>query len=74
MVDANSAPVAVLMALPKLGPVRASAIVEARRDGPFASLFDLERRVWGIGPATTAAMEPYVRFAPTDNRPNSPAP
>ena len=60
-VDANSAPPAVLGALPGIGPVLAGRIVEAR---PFRSLNDLDRRVKGIGPVKVAALKPFLRFGP----------
>jgi DNA uptake protein ComE-like DNA-binding protein len=60
-VDANSAPEPVLGALPGLGPVLSSRIVEAR---PFRSLDDFDRRVYGIGPAKVAALRPFLRFDP----------
>jgi competence protein ComEA len=61
-VEANSAPIAVLEALPGLGPVLAGRIVEAREVQPFRSMDDLDRRVRGIGPAKVAALLPYLRF------------
>jgi competence protein ComEA len=60
-VDANSAPPAVLGALPGIGPVLAGRIVEAR---PFRTLDDLDRRVRGIGPVKSAALKPFLRFGP----------
>jgi competence protein ComEA len=62
LLDPNTAPAEVLMALPRVGPVRAQAIVAARQSAPLGSLEDLERRVRGIGPATAAALQPYLRF------------
>lgn len=61
-VDANSAPVPVLGALPGLGPVLSGRIVEARAIRPFGSMDDFDRRVYGIGPAKVAALRPFVRF------------
>ena len=58
-VDANAAPVAVLEALPGLGPALAGRIVAAR---PFRSLDDLDRRVKGIGPARVAGLRPFLQF------------
>ena len=58
-VDANSAPVPVLLALPGLGPVLAGRIAEGR---PYRSLADLDRRVKGIGPAKSGALRPFLRF------------
>lgn len=69
VVDANTAPAAVLGALPGLGPVLAGRIVEARGVAPFRSLDDFDRRVKGIGPAKVSALRPFLRFDP---RPTSP--
>lgn len=66
-VDANSAPAAVLEALPGLGPVLSGRIVEAREIQPFRSMEDFDRRVYGIGPAKVAALRPYLRFEPPEN-------
>jgi hypothetical protein len=70
-VDANSAPPAVLGALPGIGPVLAGRIVEAREASPFRTLADLDRRVRGIGPVKAAALRPFLRFgsagSPTDH-------
>jgi competence protein ComEA len=60
-VDANSAPPAVLGALPGIGPVLANRIVEARS---FRTLDDLDRRVKGIGPVKVAGLKPFLRFGP----------
>jgi competence protein ComEA len=72
-VDANSAPPAVLGALPGIGPVLAGRIVEARETLPFRTLGDLDRRVKGIGPAKVVALQPFLRFGParasTDSQP-----
>jgi competence protein ComEA len=62
VVDANSAPPEVLLALPRLGPVLVGRIVEARRSRPFESLEDLDARVRGIGPVTVNALRPFLRF------------
>ena len=62
ILDANRAPIEVLLTLPGIGPARAAAIEEARRSRPFASLDDLDRRVKGIGPATAAQLRPFLRF------------
>jgi competence protein ComEA len=64
MIDANSAPLEVLGALPGLGPALSGRIVEARELLPFRSLDDLDRRVKGIGPAKVAAIRPFLRFDP----------
>jgi hypothetical protein len=72
-VDANSAPPAVLGALPGIGPVLAGRIVEAREALPFRTLGDLDRRVKGIGPVKVAGLKPFLRFGPagpsTDSHP-----
>ncbi|RUL89279.1 ComEA family DNA-binding protein [Tautonia sociabilis] len=59
--DVNSAPAAVLLALPGLGPTRVDRIVEARSERPFDSLEDLADRVKGIGPATIEGIRPFSR-------------
>ncbi len=70
VVDPNSAPAAVLEALPGIGPVLASRVVEGRDAAPFRSLADLDRRVKGIGPVTAAALKPFLRFdGPTPSPP-----
>ena len=61
-VDANTAPLYVLEALPQVGPVLAGAIDEARREAPFRSIDDFDRRVRGIGPSKRAALEPFLTF------------
>ena len=60
-IDVNTAPAIWLEALPGIGPKRAEAIVEARRDAPFRSLRDLER-VPGIGPVTRGRMAAFVEL------------
>jgi competence protein ComEA len=75
VVDPNTAPPDVLAALPRLGPVLVARIVAQRDRRPFASIDDLDARVKGIGPATVAAIRPYLRINPgragghTDARP-----
>jgi competence protein ComEA len=68
-VDANSAPPAVLGALPGIGPVLAGRIVEAREAQPFRTLGDLDRRVKGIGPVKASGLKPFLRFGPDDSHP-----
>ncbi len=63
-VDPNSAPAPVLGSLPGLGPVLSARIIEARGLAPFRSLDDLDRRVYGIGPAKVAGLKPFLRFDP----------
>jgi competence protein ComEA len=60
VVDLNTAPAEVLASLPGLGPTLVARIIAARRQAPFRSLEDLDRRVRGIGPATTAALRPHL--------------
>jgi competence protein ComEA len=62
VVNVNTAPAAVLDALPRLGPALAGRIVAGREERPFHSLGDLDARVKGIGPATVAALRPHLRF------------
>ena len=62
VIDPNTAPPAVLAALPRLGPVLVGRMVKERERRPFASLADLDERVRGVGPATVAAIRPYLRF------------
>ena len=74
VIDPNTAPPPVLQALPRIGPVLAARIVEAREERPFESLDDLDRRVRGIGPATVKALRPHLRFAADPNAGPPPAP
>jgi competence protein ComEA len=63
-VDINRASENDLRALPGIGNVLASRIVEAReRDGPFASLDDL-RRVRGLGRAKLEKLTPTIALRP----------
>ena len=57
----NTAPAEIFSALPGIGPKLAARIVEVRREAPFASLDDLDRRVRGIGPAVLARVHPRYR-------------
>lgn len=68
VVDPNVAPQEVLSALPRLGPARAKAILEARQESPFVSAEDFDRRVRGVGPATMTEIRPYLRFENTGVR------
>ncbi len=64
LLDLNRATVAELDALPGIGNVLASRIVEWReREGPFQSVNDLGK-VDGIGPALLAKLTPLVTVAP----------
>jgi competence protein ComEA len=58
-VDLNSATLEQLQALPGIGPAKAQAIVDERKNGKFVSVDDLER-VKGIGPATLADLREHV--------------
>ncbi|MBU6271611.1 MAG: helix-hairpin-helix domain-containing protein, partial [Betaproteobacteria bacterium] len=51
VIDANRATEAQLQTVKGIGPAIAARILEARRDGPFHDLADLEARVKGVGPA-----------------------
>jgi len=62
VVDANTAPVPVLEALPGLGPALSGRVDDARTAQPFRSLADLDRRVKGIGPAKASGLRPFLRF------------
>jgi len=64
VVDPNTAPPQVLMALPRLGPSLVGRIVEAREIAPFDSIEDLQRRVRGLGPATIKALRPHLHIDP----------
>ena len=66
-VDLNQASASLLQSLPGIGPVRAAAIVRARRDAAFSSLEDLER-VSGIGPKTRLRIEPWIFVTRRDGR------
>lgn len=61
-VDPNTAPAAVLEALPRIGPAMAGHIIAARDARPFADLDDFDRRVRGIGPVTREALRPHLRL------------
>jgi competence protein ComEA len=63
VVDPNTAPPAVLAALPHLGPAMVKRIVAARENAPLQSLDDLDSRVRGVGPATLASLRPFLQFA-----------
>jgi DNA uptake protein ComE-like DNA-binding protein len=57
VVDLNTATMAELDTLPRVGPAMAQRIVDAR---PFAQASEL-RRVRGVGEATWRQLEPWVR-------------
>jgi DNA uptake protein ComE-like DNA-binding protein len=68
VVDPNTAPPRILMALPRLGPSLVGRIVAARAEAPFRSIDDLDARVRGLGPATIKALRPHLRIDPTEIR------
>ena len=64
-VDLDTAPAAVLEALPRIGPALARRIVEDReKRGPFGSLEGFQR-VRGVGPAMARALAERVTFSGT---------
>lgn len=67
VLDVNTVPQGVLLALPRIGPGRAQGIVDERAKRPFQSFEDLEQRVPGIGPTTIAALRPYLTFGKATN-------
>lgn len=73
--DPNTATPEALATLPSIGPTLARRIAEARADGPFRSPEEIRARVRGIGPATLARIEPYLRIEAVPQfgpRPDSP--
>ncbi len=63
-VDINTATQSELESLPGIGPTKARAILEYRRQhGPFQSVDDLAK-VKGIGPATVERLRPEVIAGP----------
>ena len=64
VIDPNTAPVEVLLCLPRLGPALVSRIDEQRKLRRFDSIEDLDDRVRGIGPVTIEALRPYLRIKP----------
>jgi competence protein ComEA len=72
VVDPNTAPAAVLEALPGIGQARRAALIAERQHAPFRSLDDLDQRVKGIGPATIAALKPFLRIEPPAQPPPTP--
>ena len=63
-VDPNLADAITLETLPRIGPVRAQAIIAERCRRPFTSTEDL-RRVPGIGPKAVDALAPHVAIFTT---------
>jgi competence protein ComEA len=64
VLDPNTAPARVLVALPRLGPKTVAGLIAAREAAPFGSLEDLDRRVPRVGPVTIAALRPHLRIEP----------
>ena len=63
-IDINDASATALEAIPGLGPIRARAIVDHRRErGPFSSVDALEG-VHGLGPHTVEKLRPFVTATP----------
>ena len=58
----NTASAAELQLLPRVGPKLAANLIDARQRAPFTKLIDLDA-VPRIGPATLAAMQPWLTFA-----------
>jgi competence ComEA-like helix-hairpin-helix protein len=71
--DLNEAAAESLSVLPGIGPVRAAAIVAARKRHRFESLDDL-RRVHGIGPRTVAGLVGWVTVTTSSNETSRAAP
>ncbi len=65
-VDPNTVRPEVLGALPRMGPSLVRAVVAERGMAPFRSLDDMDRRVRRVGPATVAALRPYLGFDPAE--------
>ncbi len=63
--DPNRASARTLQALPGIGPARAEALLQARRERRFESLADLER-AHGIGPVLRARLEPWLAISAGD--------
>ncbi len=68
LVDPNDCPSEVLQTLPRMGPTLTNRLVVARETRPFHSLADLDTRVQGIGPSTLAAISPFLRIGPEDEK------
>ena len=69
-VDLNQTSARLLENLPGVGPVRAAAIVNARREVVFSSVADLER-VSGIGPKTRMRIQRWLFVAENEGRSDS---
>jgi competence ComEA-like helix-hairpin-helix protein len=62
-IDLNSATPEQILKLPGIGPKRASAIIELRKQKPFKSVHDL-RRIKGIGKKIIMRLAPFVVVKP----------
>jgi comEA protein len=64
LVNINTADEAQLTSLQGIGPTKAKAITQYRKDhGPFKSVDDL-KKVSGIGEQTLAALKPFITVGP----------
>lgn len=71
--DINTASIQQLEDLPKIGPAKAKAIVDARNQRPFRSVVELTR-VKGIGKKTALFLQDYVQvhtLSETHTKPSS---
>jgi competence protein ComEA len=69
VIDPNTARPEVLTILPRMGPVLLGRVLAARRERPFDSLDDIDRRVKGVGPRTIDYWRPYLRIEPSADPP-----
>jgi len=61
-VNINTADIETLVKLPGIGPVKAQSIIDYREKiGKFESLYEIAK-VKGIGKATVAKLEPYLKI------------
>ncbi len=68
--DINQAQWPEFAQLPRVGETLARRIVDERnRGGPFASVDDLEMRIWGIGPKTVQEIREHLRPTAENGRP-----
>ena len=65
-VDINVASIQELQRLPRIGPVLAAAIVDARAAKPFSTIEELNR-VRGIGTKTLDGLRPFVVVQPAES-------
>jgi competence protein ComEA len=61
-INVNTATIEALDTLPGIGPVIASRIVEARKEGKFTNLEDFQKRVKGIGEKKAAILKDLITF------------